>query len=88
MKKVSIISSTAPAKPRSEKYPVGASVTRTSSGNTVINQGGGEGVDIVKKDDIKSLTDKNVMSSLRALKEFISKVDDSDVTAIVNYLRA
>lgn len=87
MKKVSIISSTAPAKPRSEKYPVGASVTRTSSGNTVINQGGGEGVDIVKKDDIKSLTDKNVMSSLRALKEFISKVDDSDVTAIVNYLR-
>ena len=66
MKKVSIISSTAPAKPRSEKYPVGASVTRTSSGNTVINQGGGEGVDIVKKDDIKSLTDKNVMSSLRA----------------------
>ncbi|RGU22428.1 hypothetical protein [Bacteroides cellulosilyticus] len=86
MKKVAIISSTAPAKPRSEKYPIGTSVTRTSSGNTVINQGGGEGVDIVKKDDIKSLTDKNVMSSLRALKEFISKVDDSDVTAIVNYL--
>lgn len=86
MRKVAIISSTAPAKPRSEKYPVGASVTRTSGGSTVI-QSGGEGVDIVKKDDIKSLTDKNVMSSLRALKEFISKVDDSDVTAIVNYLR-
>lgn len=85
MRKVTIISSTAPAKPRSEKYPVGASVTRTGGGSTVI-QGGGEGVDIVKKDDIKSLTDKNVMSSLRALKEFISKVDDSDVTAIVNYL--
>lgn len=85
MRKVAIISSTAPAKPRSEKYPVGASVTRTSGGSTVI-QSGGEGVDIVKKDDIKSLTDKNVMSSLRALKEFISKVDDSDVTAIVNYL--
>lgn len=86
MRKVAIISSTAPAKPRTEKYPVGAFVTRTSGGSTVI-QGGGEGVDIVKKDDIKSLTDKNVMSSLRALKEFISKVDDSDVTAIVNYLR-
>jgi len=86
MRKVAIISSTAPAKPRSEKYPVGASVTRTSGGSTVI-QGGGEGVDIVKKDDIKSLTDKNVMSSLRALKEFISKVDDSEVSAIVDFLK-
>lgn len=86
MRKVAIISSTAPAKPRSEKYPVGASVTRTGGGSTVI-QGGGEGVDIVKKDDIKSLTDKNVMSSLRALKEFISKVDDSEVSAIVDFLK-
>lgn len=86
MRKVTIISSTAPAKPRSEKYPVGASVTRTGGGSTVI-QGGGEGVDIVKKDDIKSLTDKNVMSSLRALKEFISKVDDSEVSAIVDFLK-
>lgn len=86
MRKVAIISSTAPAKPRSEKYPVGASVTRTSGGSTVI-QGGGEGVDIVKKDDIKSLTDKNVMSSLRALKEFISKVDDSEVSALVDFLK-
>lgn len=86
MRKVAIISSTAPAKPRSEKYPVGASVTRTGGGSTVI-QGGGESVDIVKKDDIKSLTDKNVMSSLRALKEFISKVDDSEVSAIVDFLK-
>lgn len=86
MRKVAIISSTAPAKPRSEKYPVGASVTRTGGGSTVI-QGGGEGVDIVKKDDIKSLTDKNVMSSLRALKEFISKVDDSEVSALVDFLK-
>lgn len=86
MRKVAIISSTAPAKPRSEKYPVGASVTRTGGGSTII-QGGGEGVDIVKKDDIKSLTDKNVMSSLRALKEFISKVDDSEVFAIVDFLK-
>ena len=86
MRKVTIISSTAPAKPRSEKYPVGASVTRTGGGSTVI-QGGGEGVDIVKKDDIRSLTDKNVMSSLRALKEFISKVDDSEISAIVDFLK-
>lgn len=86
MRKVAIISSTAPAKPRSEKYPVGASVTRTSGGSTII-QGGGESVDIVKKDDIKSLTDKNVMSSLRALKEFISKVDDSEVSALVDFLK-
>lgn len=86
MRKVAIISSTAPAKPRSEKYPVGASVTRTSGGSTII-QGGGESVDIVKKDDIKSLTDKNVMSSLRALKEFISKVDDSEISAIVDFLK-
>ena len=86
MRKVAITSSTAPAKPRSEKYPVGASVTRTSGGSTII-QGGGESVDIVKKDDIKSLTDKNMMSSLRALAEFISRKDDSEVTAIVNYLK-
>lgn len=86
MRKVAIISSTAPAKPRSEKYPVGASVTRTSGGSSII-QGGGESVDIVKKDDIKSLTDKNVMSSLRALKEFISKVDDSEVSALVDFLK-
>jgi len=86
MRKVAIISSTAPAKPRSEKYPVGASVTRTGGGSIII-QGGSEGVDIVKKDDIKSLTDKNVMSSLRVLAEFISKKDDSEVTAIIDYLK-
>ena len=85
MKKVSIVSSTAPAKPRSDKYPVGASVTRTSSGTTVINQGGGESIDILKKDDIKSFTDKNVMSSLRSLAEFISKKDDSEVSAIIDF---
>ncbi len=87
MKKVSIVSSTAPAKPRSDKYPVGASVTRTSSGTTVINQSGGESIDILKKDDIKSFTDKNVMSSLRSLVEFISKTVDSDIPAVINFIR-
>ena len=87
MRKVAIISSTAPAKPRSEKYPVGASVTRTSSGTTIM-QGGGSGgsVDIIKRDDIRSFTDTNVLSSLRVLAEFVSKVNDSDIPAIVNYL--
>nr|DAR52328.1 MAG TPA: hypothetical protein [Caudoviricetes sp.] len=87
MKKVSIVSSTAPAKPRSDKYPVGASVTRTSSGTTVVNQGGRESIDIVKKDDIKSFTDKNVLSSLRSVAEFISKKDDSQISAIVDFLK-
>ena len=87
MKKVSIVSSTAPAKPRSDKYPVGVSVTRTSSGTTVVNQGGGESIDIVKKDDIKSFTDKNVLSSLRSVAEFISKKDDSQISAIVDFLK-
>lgn len=87
MKKVSIVSSTAPAKPRSDKYPVGASVTRTSSGTTVVNQGGGESIDIVKKDDIKSFTDKNVLSSLRSVAEFISKKDDSQISVIVDFLK-
>ena len=87
MRKVAIISSTAPAKPRSDKYPVGASVTRTSSGTTVVNQGGGESIDIVKKDDIKSFTDKNVLSSLRSVAEFISKKDDSQISAIVDFLK-
>lgn len=87
MKKVSIVSSTAPAKPRSDKYPVGASVTRTSSGTTVVNQGGGESIDIVKKDDIKSFTDKNVLSSLRSVAEFISKKDDSQISAIIDFLK-
>ena len=85
MRKVAIISSTAPAKPRSEKYPVGASVTRTSSGTTIV-QGGGS-VDIIKRDDIRSFTDANILSSLRALAEFISKKDDSEVTAIIDYLK-
>ena len=87
MKKVSIVSSTAPAKPRSDKYPVGASVTRTSSGTTVVNQGGGESIDIVKKDDIKSFTDKNVLSSLRSVAEFISKKDDSQISAIAAHFQ-
>lgn len=87
MRKVAIISSTAPAKPRSDKYPIGTSVARTSSGTTIINQGGGESVDIVKTGDSISFTDKNVLSSLRAAAEFISKKNDSSVEAVVDFLK-
>ena len=76
-----------PATPRSKKYPVGASVLHTGGGTTIMQGGGGgESVDIVKRDDIRSFTDANVLSSLRALAEFISKKDDSDILAIINYL--
>ena len=76
-----------PATPRSKKYPVGASVLHTSGGTTIMQGGGGgESVDIVKRDDIRSFTDANVLSSLRALAEFVSKKDDSDILAIINYL--
>nr|DAV52431.1 MAG TPA: tail protein [Caudoviricetes sp.] len=84
---IEIKTKTMPATPRSKKYPVGASVLHTSGGTTIMQGGGsGESVDIVKRDDIRSFTDANVLSALRALAEFISKKDDSDITAIVNYL--
>ena len=84
---IEIKTKTMPATPRSKKYPVGASVLHTSGGTTIMQGGGsGESVDIVKRDDIRSFTDANVLSALRALAEFISKKDDGDITAIVNYL--
>ena len=84
---IEIKTKTMPATPRSKKYPVGASVLHTSGGTTIMQGGGsGESVDIVKRDDIRSFTDANVLSALRALAEFISKKDDSDIMAIVNYL--
>ena len=84
---IEIKTKTMPATPRSKKYPVGASVLHTSGGTTIMQGGGGgESVDIVKRDDIRSFTDANVLSSLRALAEFVSKKDDSDILAIINYL--
>ena len=84
---IEIKTKTMPATPRSKKYPVGASVLHTGGGTTIMQGGGGgESVDIVKRDDIRSFTDANVLSSLRALAEFISKKDDSDILAIINYL--
>ena len=87
MKEVVIKSSTAPAKPRSEKYPIGTTIVKTSSGTTVINSTGGSSIDVIKTDEIKTPTDSNVLSALRSLTEFINKNKDSDVSAVVNYLQ-
>lgn len=75
MKDVMIKTKSIPAQPRSKNYPTGASVVRSSSGNTTIIPGSsGDSVDIVKEIDIKSLTDKNVLSSLRTLLEIRSRI--------------
>lgn len=81
MKDVIIKTKSIPAQPRSKNYPTGASVVRSSSGNTTILPGSsGDSVDIVKEIDIKSLTDKNVLSSLRTLLEIRSRIIATDNT--------
>ena len=81
MKDVIIKTKSIPAQPRSKNYPTGASVVRSSSGNTTIIPGSsGDSVDIVKEIDIKSLTDKNVLSSLRTLLEIRSRIIATDNT--------
>ncbi|QUT76185.1 hypothetical protein INE81_02659 [Bacteroides salyersiae] len=77
MKDVTIKTKAIPAQPRSKNYPTGTTVMRSSDGNTVIIPGGGSGsesVDIVKTTDVKSLTDKNVLSALRTLLEIRSRI--------------
>lgn len=81
MKDVIIKTKSIPAQPRSKNYPTGASVVRSSSGNTtIIPDSSGDSVDIVKEIDIKSLTDKNVLSSLRTLLEIRSRIIATDNT--------
>lgn len=81
MKDVIIKTKSIPAQPRSKNYPTGVSVVRSSSGNTTIIPGSsGDSVDIVKEIDIKSLTDKNVLSSLRTLLEIRSRIIATDNT--------
>lgn len=81
MKDVMIKTKSIPAQPRSKNYPTGASVVRSSGGNTTIIPGSsGDSVDIVKEIDIKSLTDKNVLSSLRTLLEIRSRIIATDNT--------
>lgn len=70
-----------PVSPRSKNYPLGMVVSPSSGGgNTTIIGGGGSGVDIIKKDDMRSLTDRNVLSSLRTIHEITSRIITSDDT--------
>lgn len=69
-----------PSNPRSRNYPAGATVMPSGSGGsaTVITGGGGVSIDILKVDDMRSLTDRNVLSSLRTLAEILSRIIRSD----------
>lgn len=87
MRKVAITSATTPAKPRSDKYPVGVQVVHAGGGSTIITQAGGESVDVVKTNEVRAWTDENVLSALRSLAEFISKKHDGESQAIVDFLR-
>jgi len=69
-----------PSNPRSKNYPAGATVVRSGNGggSTVITGSGGTNIDIIKVDDMRSLTDKNILSSLRVLAEILSRIIKSD----------
>lgn len=76
MSDILIKSRVIPSNPRSKNYPAGATVVRSGSGggSTLITGGGGTNIDIIKVDDMRSLTDKNVLSSLRVLSEILSRI--------------
>lgn len=71
---------TIPVSPRSKNYPPGMVVSPSSGGGNTTIIGGGSGVDIIKKDDMRSLTDRNVLSSLRTIHEITSRIITSDDT--------
>lgn len=60
MSDILIKSRVIPSNPRSKNYPAGATVVRSGSGggSTLITGGGGTNIDIIKVDDMRSLTDK------------------------------
>ena len=58
-----------------------------SSSTNYMAGGVGMGVDIVGAESTVPATDTNVMSSLRSLVEFISKTVDSDIPAVINFIR-
>lgn len=64
-----------PSNPRSKNYPAGATVVRSGNGGSgaIITGGGGTNIDILKVNDMRSLTDRNVLSSLRVLTEILSR---------------
>lgn len=80
MSDILIKSRVIPSNPRSKNYPAGATVVRSGSGggSTLITGGGGTNIDIIKVDDMRSLTDKNVLSSLRVLSEILSRIIKND----------
>lgn len=64
-----------PSNPRSKNYPAGATVIRSGGGgDTTVVTGGGSSIDILKVDDLRSLTDRNVFSSLRTIFEITSRI--------------
>ncbi|MFV0585847.1 hypothetical protein [Bacteroides reticulotermitis] len=70
-----------PNNPRSKNYPAGTTVTPSSGGSTAIIGGGGTSIDIVGEASGATLTDKNVLSSLRVIAEILSRIIKSDDTA-------
>lgn len=73
---------TIPVNPRSKNYPQGVAVPLSRDGGTSTTIiGGGTSIDIIKQDDLRSASDKNVFSSLRTLVEIMSIIiskDDND----------
>ncbi|MFV0588713.1 hypothetical protein [Bacteroides reticulotermitis] len=67
-----------PNNPRSKNYPAGTTVTPSSGGSSTVIGGGGASIDIVGESSQKALTDKNVLSSLRAIAEILSRIIKSD----------
>ncbi|WP_321331882.1 hypothetical protein [uncultured Bacteroides sp.] len=74
-----------PATPRSKNYPQGAVVTSAGGGAATAVVDSGNSIQIIKEVESASLSDKNVLSSLRTLleirKRIISKTDvDTDLS--------
>ena len=66
---VNIRSKAIPAQPRSKNYPTGAIVFKSGGVNTtVINEGVGS-IDVIKSGEEVELSDRNIFSSLRTIKE-------------------
>lgn len=75
MSDILIKSRAIPATPRSKNYPAGSTVLRSGGGgSTVVTGSGGTNIDIIKADDMRSLSDRNVLSSLRTLFEIKSRI--------------
>ena len=75
---ITIKSRAIPSKPRSGNYPIGSVVSSGRGGGTTVVTGGGVNIDILKVNDTQSLTDKNVLSSLRTLLEICSRIIKKD----------